>query len=371
MVFGEGSVAKLSKLIAANQRVLLVFGGGSVHRNGVYEQVKQALSGYTTEEFWGIESNPTVQTIRKAVTLAREAKIDFVLAVGGGSVIDACKLISAAILSEQDPWEIIQQGFHKGAFVPMGSVLTIPATGSEMNRGSVISNQETKEKYAFHGQYPQFAVVDPTIPFSLPPYQIACGLADAFVHVIEQYLTFPGQSKLMDRWAEGILLTLIEIAPSLVKDHRNLELMSEFQICATMALNGYISWGVVQDWSTHYIGHEVTALTGLTHGHTLAILLPSTMRVMREKGKREKLLQYATRVWGLDITSPEKAIDEAIQKTVDYFSGLGLKGKLSLCDIPKTATQEIVERFRIRETIMGEQQNMDWQTVQEILQDAY
>lgn len=373
LIFGEGKIEKLPRFIESGKRILLVFGGGSVRNNGVYDAVRRALADYQTSEFWGIESNPTVETVRKAVAQAREEGSDFVLAVGGGSVIDASKLISGSILSEKDPWEITQSGVCKGPFIPLGVVLTIPATGSEMNSGSVISNQATKEKFAFHGQFPQFAIVDPTIPFSLPPYQVACGLSDTFVHTMEQYLTFPGQSRLMDRWAEGILQTLIEISPELVRDHKNLQLMSEFMICATTALNGYISWGVAQDWSTHYIGHEVTALTGLTHGHTLAIILPSTMRIMQAMGKEDKLLQYASRIWGIDAQSvgKQEAIDKAIACTVDYFSSLGLKKKLNECNIPYTVVEEIVERFRLRGTIMGEQGNMDWSVVEKILKDAY
>ena len=371
LVFGPGSIARLPQLIPADSRILMVYGGGSIKQNGVYDAVTAQLQPYFVSEFAGIEANPTVQTIRRAVAQAQREQCNFVLAVGGGSVIDACKLISAAVPVQTDPWEIVLKGTCAGPFVPLATVLTIPATGSEMNAGSVISNADTQEKYSFRGQYPLFSVLDPTVPFSLPPYQVACGIADTWVHVMEQYLTWPGQSRLMDRWAEGICLTLREIAPELTQDHRNAPLMSDFMVCATMALNGYLGWGVVQDWATHRIGHEITALTGLTHGHTLAILLPSTMRVMKDLGKREKLLQYARRIWEIEEPDEDQAIEEAIGRTADFFTALGLPGKLSLCHIDQKVCREIVRRFRERGTILGERANVDYQVVEQILADAY
>ena len=289
LVFGKGQIARLAKLIPADKRIMITFGGGSVKRNGVYEQVIRALEGREVVEFWGIEANPSVETLRRAIALGKERRVDFLLAVGGGSVIDGTKLIAAGLLYEGDAWEIVLKG-KAGKTVPLATVLTMSATGSEMNNGAVISRYETKEKYAFYGDYPVFSILDPETLYSLPVRQIACGLSDTFVHVLEQYMTTPGQSRLMDRWAEGILHTVIEIAPRALAEPRDYAVMSEYMLAATLALNDMIRMGVTQDWATHMIGHELTALHGLTHGATLAIVINGTLRVLREQ-KRGKLLQ--------------------------------------------------------------------------------
>lgn len=261
---------------------MITFGGGSVKKNGVYEQVKKALANHDTIEFWGIEPNPAIETLRKAIELGKKEKVDFLLAVGGGSVIDGTKLISAGLLYEGDAWDLVVKG-SSGKTVPMATVLTLPATGSEMNNGAVISRRETKEKLSFFADFPLFSILDPEVTFSLPPHQIACGLADTFVHVLEQYLTKAGESRVMDRWAEGLLHTIVEIAPLIKENHTDYQLMADFMMSATMALNGFIAMGVTEDWSTHMIGHELTALCGLTHGHTLAIVMPGTMYVLRQQ----------------------------------------------------------------------------------------
>jgi len=277
LVFGKGQIARLPKLIPADKRIMVTFGGGSVKRNGVYDQVVRALEGRDFIEFWGIEANPSVETLRKAIALGKERKVDFLLAVGGGSVIDGTKLIAAGLLYDGDAWEIVLRGRAEKS-VPLATVLTISATGSEMNSGAVISRYETKEKYPFSGDYPLFSILDPGVLYSLPKRQIACGLADTFVHVLEQYLTAPGQSRLMDRWAEGILHTVSEIAPEALSDNPDYDVMSEYMLSATLALNDMIRMGVREDWATHMIGHEITALHGLTHGATLAIVISGACR---------------------------------------------------------------------------------------------
>ena len=277
LIMGDGVIAKLSEEIPNSTKVMLTFGGGSVKKNGVYDQVKDALKGYDIVEFWGIEPNPAIETLRQAIELGKKENVGFLLAVGGGSVIDGTKLISAGLLYDGDAWDLVKKGFAAKT-LPLGTVLTLPATGSEMNNGAVISCRETKEKYAFYSNYPVFSILDPKVTFSLPDYQIACGIADTFVHVMEQYLTKIGESRVMDRWAEGIVQTLIEIAPQIRRDKHNYQLMADFMMSATMALNGFIAMGVSQDWATHMIGHEITALTGLTHGHT-ATLTASTDRI--------------------------------------------------------------------------------------------
>lgn len=368
LIFGKGMIAELSRAIPTDKRIMITFGGGSVKKNGVYEQVIQALKGHNYVEFWGIEPNPAVETLRKAIILGKEKKVDFLLAVGGGSVLDGTKLISAGLKYDGDAWELVRKGAYSDT-VPMGAVLTLPATGSEMNKGAVISRHETQEKYAFYGNYPVFSILDPETTFTLPPYQVACGLSDTFVHVMEQYLTTPGQSRLMDRWAEGILSTLIEIAPQIRENQHNYDLMADFMLSATMGLNGFIAMGVTQDWATHMIGHELTALHGLTHGATLAIVFNGTLRTLR-KQKYEKILQYGERVWGITQGSDDERIDLTIEKTEGFFRSLGLSTHLSEENIGEETIQEIERRFNERGVAFGEAQNVTGSVAREILQNC-
>ncbi|MEG0795926.1 MAG: iron-containing alcohol dehydrogenase [Odoribacter sp.] len=368
LIFGKGMIARLEKEIPAGKRVMITFGGGSVKKNGVYEQVKAALKGYEVTEFWGIESNPSVETVRKAIQLGKENRVDFLLAVGGGSVIDGTKLIAAGLLYEGDAWELVLKGIVKET-LPMGTVLTLPATGSEMNNGAVISRRETLEKYAFHSNYPLFSILDPTVTFTLPVYQVACGIADTFVHVMEQYMTTPNQSCLMDRWAEGILHTLVEIAPKILKKQDHYEWMSEFMLCATMGLNGFIAMGVRQDWATHMIGHELTALHGLTHGATLTIVLPGLLRTLREK-KQAKLIQYGERIWGITKGSEGERAEQAIEKTEDFFRSLGLPVRLSDAQIGDETINEIEKRFNKRKVGFGEDLDITGTITRQILENC-
>ena len=366
LVFGKGQIARLGKLIPADKKIMITFGGGSVRRNGVYDQVVKALEGRDWVEFWGIEPNPSVETVREAVALGRENGSDFLLAVGGGSVIDGTKLIAAGLLYDGDPWDIVLKG-QADKTVPLGTVLTMSATGSEMNSGSVSSRQETKEKYAFYGDYPVFSILDPETLYSLPQRQIACGLSDTFVHVLEQYMTTPGQSRLMDRWAEGILHTVIEIAPKIRENQHDYAVMSEYMLGATLALNDMIRMGVSQDWATHMIGHELTALHGLTHGATLAIVINGTLRVLREQ-KRGKLLQYGERIWGIADGSEEERIDRTLEATEKFFRSLGLSTRLSEEGIGETTIAEIERRFNASGVKYGEAQNVDGAVARRILE---
>ena len=243
LVFGRGQIARLASLIPSDARLMITFGGGSVKKNGVYDQVVEALKGREWEEFWGIEPNPAIETLKKAIAIGKEKKIDFLLAVGGGSTIDGTKLIAAGIKYDGDAWELVKKGAYKDT-VPLATVLTLPATGSEMNSGAVISRYETREKYAFYSRYPVFSILDPEVTYSMPEHQVACGLADTFVHVMEQYMTTTSQSRVMDRWAEGLLSTVMEIAPLIKKDKKNYDLMADFMLTATMGLNGYVAMGV-------------------------------------------------------------------------------------------------------------------------------
>ena len=330
LIFGKGSIARIAEEIPAQSKIMLTFGGGSVKRNGVYDQVIKALEGRNVVEFWGIEPNPKYETLVEAIALARREGVDFLLAVGGGSVIDGTKFIAAAIPYEGEPWDIITRNDIVRKAVPLATVLTLPATGSEMNNGAVISRRTTHEKFPFHSDlvFPRFSVLDPCVTFSLSKKMIAAGLADTFVHVMEQYMTYPVDARVMDRWAEGLLQTVMEISPAAMGDNPDYDTMANFMLCATMGLNGFIAMGVPQDWATHMIGHELTALHEITHGVTLAIVLPQLLRVMRQD-KHDKLLQYATRVLGITEGDDEARIDEAIRRTEEFFHSLGIATRLS------------------------------------------
>ena len=365
LIMGKGMISELEKEIPADKKIMITFGGGSVKKNGVYEQVKKALAHHDTIEFWGIEPNPAIETLRKAIELGKQEKVDFLLAVGGGSVIDGTKLISAGLLYEGDAWDLVVKG-SSGKTVPMATVLTLPATGSEMNNGAVISRRETKEKLSFFADFPLFSILDPEVTFSLPPHQIACGLADTFVHVLEQYLTKAGESRVMDRWAEGLLHTIVEIAPLIKENHTDYQLMADFMMSATMALNGFIAMGVTEDWSTHMIGHELTALCGLTHGHTLAIVMPGTMYVLRQQ-KKAKLRQFGERIFGVVSGTDEMRIDETIRKTEAFFRSLGLTTRLSEENIGIEVIDEIERRFNERNVHYGEDGLVTGSVAREIL----
>ncbi|MGI6369807.1 MAG: iron-containing alcohol dehydrogenase [Ignavibacteria bacterium] len=365
LIFGKNTISNLTKEIPLSSKIMITFGGGSVKKNNVYSQVTKALDSHNYIEFWGIEPNPSVQTLRKAIALGKENKVDFLLAVGGGSVIDGTKLISAALNFDGDAWELVRNPSLINEMTPYASVLTLPATGSEMNRGAVISNTETQEKYSFYSSYPKFSILDPETTYTLPKFQISCGIADTFVHVMEQYLTKKTNPLLMDRWAEGILQTLIDIAPRIKKDQTDYEAMANFMLSATMALNGFIGMGCQTDWATHMIGHEVTALTGVTHGQTLAVILPATMSVLR-KQKCDKILQYGERVFGIK-GNDDLTIDKIIEKTKEFFRSLELATSLTELNIDEKIIFEIEKRFNERKVKLGEDKNVDGTVAKEIL----
>ena len=366
LVFGAGQIALLSELIDKDRKVLLTFGGGSVKRNGVYDQVKEALKDHKTVEFWGIEPNPKVETLRKAVALGLEENVDLILAVGGGSVLDGTKLIAAGIaMPEKDPWEIVKSG-NADKQIAFASVMTLPATGSEMNNGAVISSLERNEKFAFRGAYPEFSILDPQATYSLPAKQIANGLADIVVHCFEQYMTTTGQSRVLDRWAEGVIATVMEIAPLIRENQTDYAVMSDYMYSATMALNNFIRMGVTQDWVTHQIGHELTALHGVDHGESLAIVYPGTAQVLREQ-KRDKLLQFGERVLGIKDGTEEQRIDATIDGIEAFFKSLGLATRLSEKGIGMETIDLIQKRFNDRGVRLGEAKNVTGDVAPEIL----
>ncbi len=368
LVFGKGQIEKLSELLPQDVKLMITLGSGSVTRNGVYDQVKESLRGRNFIEFWGIEPNPRVETLRKAIQTGKENRIDYLLAVGGGSVLDGTKLIAAGMATEEDAWDIVLKGVAEKQ-IPFASVMTVPATGSEMNGGAVITREETREKYSFGGDYPQFSILDPEVTYTLSEHQIACGLADAYTHVLEQYLTTTGQSRIMDRWAEGLLLSLIEIAPGIKANPRDYDLMADYMLAATLALNDFIRMGITQDWATHQIGHELTALHGTTHGHSLAIVMPATLRVLKEQ-KKAKLLQYGERVFGIAGGTDEEKADKAIEMTEAFYRSLGLTTRLSDEGIGEKTIHTIARRFNQRGVAFGENRNVTGDVAEEILKSA-
>lgn len=356
LVFGKGEIKRLSKLIDKNKKILMTYGGGSIKRNGVYEQVMKALEGYDIVEFSGIEANPDYSTLMKAVEICRTQNIDFILAVGGGSIIDGTKFIATAAKFEgEDAWDILSKKERLPKPMDFASVLTLPATASEMNNGAVISRRDRQEKLAFHNPegYPKFSILDPDVVLTLPAKQISNGIVDIYAHTLEQYLTTCLDTKVMDRWAESLLLTLIDEASELLSENPSYDSRANFMLTATMGLNGFISMGVDEDWATHMIGHELTALCGLDHGETLAIVHPGVMDIMR-KEKHGKLLQYARRVWNITIENEEQAIDEAIERTENFFRSIGKKTRLSEYGIGDDIIETIVERFKQRGWNVGE-----------------
>jgi NADP-dependent alcohol dehydrogenase len=376
LIFGKGQIEKLSTLVPKDAKIVLAYGGGSIFKNGVYDQVKAALNGFEIIEFGGIEPNPHFETLMKAIEIVKEKNIDFILAVGGGSVIDGVKFISGATHYEGDPMEILKKRIlikEGSKVIPFGTVLTLPATGSEMNSGSVVTINSTQEKLAFGGSalFPKFSICDPTVITSLPERQIQNGIIDAFTHVMEQYLTYPHEGYLQDRIAEGILQTLIEIGPKVVQNPSDYALASNYMWCCTMALNGLIQKGVPSDWATHMIGHELTALYHIDHARTLAIIAPNLYKVMFET-KKQKLAQYGKRIFDLTGSDDEIAA-KAIDKTTEFFHVMGMKTKLSECtdDYNKTA-DFIGNRFQERGWVgLGEKQNITIEKVRKIVEMSY
>lgn len=376
LVFGKGQIDKLASLIPENAKILLAYGGGSIFKNGIHEQVRKSLENFDIIEFGGIEANPRFETLMKAVKIIQEQKIEFILAVGGGSVIDGVKFISAAVHFDGNPIDILQKRiiFKEGSnVVPFGTILTLPATGSEMNSGAVITIEATQEKLDFGGSamFPKFSICDPTVITSLPKRQLQNGVIDAYVHVMEQYLTYPHDGYLQDRIAESILQTLIQIGPEVVENPSDYALASNFMWSCTMALNGLIQKGVPSDWATHMIGHELTALYEIDHARSLAIIGPNLYRVLFET-KKEKLAQYGKRVFNLKGTEEEIAA-EAINKTVEFYHTMGMKTKLSECtkEFEKTA-DFIVNRFEKRGWIaLGEKQNITLEKIKSIVEMSY
>jgi len=363
ILFGKDQIAEVAKQIPADARILITYGGGSVKKNGVLEQVYSALAGHNVQEFSGIEPNPTYETLMKAVDVVRAENIDFLLAVGGGSVVDGTKFIAAAAryTADSDAWHILKTvGSQIADAVPMGCVLTLPATGSESNSGAVITRKSSGDKQHFFSPHvqPLFAVLDPVVTYSLPPRQIANGVVDAFVHTLEQYLTYPVNAKVQDRFAEGLLLTLLEDGPRALAEPENYGVRANVMWSATMALNGLIGAGVPQDWATHMLGHELTAMHDLDHAQTLAIVLPALLHEKKAQ-KREKLLQYAERVWGLRDGSEDDRIDGAIAATRAFFEQMGVPTRMADYQLDGCSIPALIDKLHQHGmTALGEHQDI-------------
>lgn len=376
VLFGKGQIAQLREQLPADARVLITYGGGSVVRSGLLAQIRTELAGMTLFEFGGIEPNPAYETLMGAVELARAEKVDFLLAVGGGSVLDGTKFIAAATPYDpaRDPWHILETvGSEVRSAIPLGTVLTLPATGSEMNMGAVITRKRTGDKQHFFSPFvmPRFAVLDPALTYTLPARQVANGVVDAFIHILEQYLTYPVNAKVQDRFAEGLLLTLIEEGPKALAEPENYDVRANIMWSATMALNGLIGAGVPHDWATHMLGHELTALYGLDHAQTLAVVLPALLEAKREQ-KHAKLLQYAERVWDLREGSEAERIDGAIAATRDFFTRMGLKTRLRDYDLGSLDIDALLGKLAEHGmTRLGEHGDIDLVQSQHIYEAAW
>jgi NADP-dependent alcohol dehydrogenase len=373
ILFGSGQIASLTTLVPASATVLFVYGGGSIFKNGVHVQVTAALVNHRVIEFGGIEANPDYDTLMKAVELARKEPNVFVLAVGGGSVLDGAKFIAAAANYVGDPWQMLQDhGSSVNSALPLGTVLTLPGTGSEANGAAVISRRAWQEKLHFISPhvFPTFSILDPNVTMSLPTVQTANGIGDAFVHVLEQYLTFPVNAAVQDRFAESILKVLIDESTKVLAQHDNYDARANIMWATTMALNGILSPGVPQDWASHMIGHELTALHGIDHARTLAVVLPSLLTVKRQE-KWDKLLQYGERVWDIRTGTTEERVDAVIAQTRAWFEGLGIGTRLSDYVAPDNTAVKVAERLAARGmTALGERADISPATVTEILTRA-
>lgn len=368
VIFGKGTIAKLPEQLHNESKVMIVYGGGSIKKNGIYDQVTEALKDFSYVEFGGIEANPQYKTCMNAVELVKRENINFLLAVGGGSVIDATKFIAAASLFEGEPWDILMKKASVEKALPLGTILTLSATGSETNERAVISRMETGEKLMFMtpNVFPRFAILDPQVTYSLPPRQVANGVVDSFIHVVEQYLTYPVNAKVQDYYAEGLMKTILEEGPKALSDPSNYEVRANLMWAATNALNGWIGCGVPQDWSSHRMGYALTVQFGLDHGQTLAVILPGVMTYF-QKEKEAKLLRMGEILFGIN----EGSLSERVQKTIDeteaFFHQMGIKTRLSEYGIKKSDLDNLVEPLRRMDWKLGEYGKIDWKVAKEIL----
>lgn len=368
IIFGKNTISQIADEISADARILIIYGGGSIKKNGVYDQVMKALKGRTIFEFQGIGANPEYETCLKAVELIKKEKIDFILAVGGGSVIDATKFIALASEAEGDLWDILAKSKFPEKAIPFGTILTLPATGTEMNANSVITKVETTDKRSFNSSlaFPKFSVLDPETTYTMPARQICNGVIDTFVHTTEQYLTYPAGGALQDYFAESIIKVLIENGEKALKDPENYEVRANLMWASTWGLNGWIAQGVPGDWATHMIGHELTAFYGLDHAITLSIVLPGVLEILIND-KKDKLVQMGERVFGIFEGSRDKRAESTIRAIDNFFKSMGAGTRLSDHGLGEEAVHIVVNRMKERGWVLGENQNITPAVVEKIL----
>ena len=361
--FGQGKIKEIANKIAKDKKILVVYGGGSIKTNGVYDQVIKALKNHTFLEFSGVEVNPTIETMNKAVKIVKEEKIDFILAVGGGSVIDGCKYLAAASLYDGDGWDFLDGTKEVEKALPLGVVLTLAATGSESNNLTVLSKKQSDEKrmYFSNYSYPQFAIMDPSVMATLSDRQLGNGLVDAFVHTSEQYLTHPTTALVNDGYAETLFRGLVKLADTW-ENRRTYTWLENLMHIANQALNFQIGAGVPQDWSTHLIGHELTAYYNLDHARSLAVVQPYLLEVMNED-KKEKIAQLGKNVFG--IQNDNKAVIKAIEAV---YNKVGVPTKLSAYEIDDKVISNVSAALtKNGYTAMGENANITLDKVATIL----
>jgi NADP-dependent alcohol dehydrogenase len=369
--FGQGQIASLRELVPVGARVLLVYGGGSIKQNGVYEQIKAALRAVDVTEFGGVEVNPVYETLQRASLTGRNAKVDFVLGVGGGSVIDASKFLAAMIASgEDDPWDRLVASGEGIEPLPNGAVLTLPATGSESNPTSVISHHGRRLKLpvAMQSMRPRFAIMDPTTMLSLSRRQLENGVVDSFIHTLEQYLTLPVNAPVQFGYSETLLEVLLHWGPILV-EQRSEEACENVMWAANQALNGLIGAGVPQDWSTHYIGHAITALHGIDHARTLTMIMPTLLRYKKPQ-KLAMLARYGRRVWKIDDADDARVADLAIAKTEDFMRQMGCPVRISDAGIAIDGDELVAHLEQAKHTRLGESGDIHPDDVRKILRLA-
>lgn len=368
IVFGRNKVVDLKELVPAQAKVMITYGGNSAERSGLLDEVRSVIGERIVSEFGGITANPKFERLIEALPIIKEQHVDFLLAVGGGSVIDGTKFIAAAAMlpANQDPWTLLSEHAKIEVALPLGTILTLPATGSEMNGNAVVSRLSTGQKLDMHGilLYPRFSILDPEYTFSLPPRQIANGIVDSFVHVAEQYLTYPVKADISDRFAESVIAVLLEQGPQTFKNPHDYESRANFMWAATMALNGLIAAGVPEDWATHYIGHQITALKGIDHGRTLAAILPSLLRY-DQKNKQEKILQLGNRVLGTTT------VEDTIKAIENFFLSLDVPVSLKAYDFTAADVEAVIHTLQISGlTALGEKKQFGLDDVRAILEMA-
>ena len=376
IVFGKDRLSELNALVPKDAKVLITYGGGSAVRSGLIDRIVAALGDRKVEQFGGIEPNPSLETCEHAVAFIKEHGVDFVLAVGGGSVVDATKLIVMGATYDGPVIDVMKAGVPEVPVemvpnpLPFGTVMTLPATGSEMNNGAVITYGDGKFPVFSSLVFPKFSMLDPTLTFTLPEKQVKNGVIDTFVHTTEQYLTYPVDGRIQDRFSEGILKTMIEIGKETVENPENYDVRANHVWASTLALNGLIGAGVPQDWATHLIGHELTAVYHLDHGITLAIVLPALLEV-KKADKLDKLAQYATRVWHITEGTTEEKADKAIAKTREFFESLGVSTHLKDYGLGEEAVDKIVKQLEDHGmTRLGEKGDVTPEVAREILTRA-